>query len=115
MANFWGRIDILVNNAGLGLPALIEEGGSRHLRRQFETNVFGALDVATATIPFIRESKSGCIVTIGSRSVWKPDIPGLGPYAASKAALHGIGFLFITLKLRPPNPLARSCNRIPHG
>ncbi|KIM38502.1 hypothetical protein M413DRAFT_447730 [Hebeloma cylindrosporum] len=90
MAKFWGRIDILVNNAGFGLPALVEEGGTRLLRRQFDTNVFGVLDVATATIPFIRESKSGCVVTIGSRSAWKPEIPLIGPYAASKAAVHAL-------------------------
>ncbi|KAF8900767.1 hypothetical protein CPB84DRAFT_1021569 [Gymnopilus junonius] len=42
---FWGQIDVLVNNAGIGLASLVEEGGSKILRKQFETNVFGVLDV----------------------------------------------------------------------
>ncbi|KAF9560790.1 NAD(P)-binding protein [Agrocybe pediades] len=89
-AKFWGHIDILVNNAGYGLPGLIEEGGSKLLRRQFDTNVFGVLDVTTATLPYLRQSKDSCVVVIGSRSAWKAELPGLGHYAASKAAIHAV-------------------------
>ncbi|KAF5310169.1 hypothetical protein D9619_010213 [Psilocybe cf. subviscida] len=88
MALLWGGIDVLVNNAGFGLPGLVEEGGSKLLRRQFETNVFGLMDVTTAALPHLRESTDACVVVIGSRSVWTPEIVGLGPYAASKAAVH---------------------------
>ncbi|KAJ3495562.1 hypothetical protein NLJ89_g10607 [Agrocybe chaxingu] len=106
-AAYWGRIDILVNNAGYGLPGLMEEGGSKLLRRQFETNVFGVLDVTTATLPYLRANRSGCVVVIGSRSTWRAELPGLGEslpglsmqlqlnelsghYAASKAAVHAV-------------------------
>ncbi|KAF8148007.1 hypothetical protein B0H34DRAFT_271973 [Crassisporium funariophilum] len=89
-ATTWGRVDILVNNAGYGLPGLVEEGGNKQLRRQFETNVFGLMDVTTATLPHLRANKSGCVVILGSRSAWKPEIAGLGHYAASKAAVHAI-------------------------
>ncbi|KAJ3485825.1 hypothetical protein NLJ89_g11866 [Agrocybe chaxingu] len=58
-AAFWGRIDVLVNNAGIVFPGLMEEGGSKFLRRQLETNVFGVLDVTTATLPYLRESQPG--------------------------------------------------------
>lgn len=44
------------------------------LRRQFETNVFGVLDVTNATLPYLRESR-GILVVIGSRSAWKPELP----------------------------------------
>jgi len=47
---------------------------SKLLRRQFETNVFGVLDVTTATLPYLRQSTDGCVVVVGSRSAWKPEL-----------------------------------------
>ncbi|KAF8964496.1 hypothetical protein BDZ97DRAFT_1815400 [Flammula alnicola] len=102
MATFWGHIDILVNNAGYGLPGLMEEGGSKLLRRQFETNVFGVMDVTTATLPHLRESKDACVVVVGSRSVWTAEVAGLGHYAASKAAVHAMTEALMT-ELAPLN------------
>ncbi|KAG6856147.1 hypothetical protein H0H87_007052 [Tephrocybe sp. NHM501043] len=86
----WGQIDILVNNAGIGLPSLLEEGGAAHLRRQFATNVFGVIDLTAAVLPHLRASKQAAILVVGSRSAWKTEIPGIGPYSASKAAVHSL-------------------------
>ncbi|KAH9476334.1 putative oxidoreductase YusZ [Psilocybe cubensis] len=72
---FWNQIDVLVNNAGSFTGGMMEEGGSKLLRRQFDTNVFGTLDVTTATLPYLRQSKDACVVTIGSRSAWKAELP----------------------------------------
>ncbi|KAJ2916163.1 hypothetical protein MD484_g4236, partial [Candolleomyces efflorescens] len=88
-AAFWGRIDVLVNNAGFGQPALAEEGGSKICRKQYEVNVFGLLDMTSATLPHIRASK-GYLVNIGSRSAWHTQIPGLAFYSSSKAAVQAI-------------------------
>ncbi|KAJ7935921.1 hypothetical protein B0H13DRAFT_1699514 [Mycena leptocephala] len=85
---FWGGIDVLVNNAGYGSKALVEEGGSE-MRREYETNVFGTLNVTTAVLPYMRAKRSGTIVMIGSRASWRPEFPvSLGFYASSKAALR---------------------------
>jgi len=84
---FWGKIDVLVNNAGFGTAALMEEGGTKTMRHVFDTNVFGVLDVTNAALPYLRKTKDSCVVVIGSRSAWKADLPGLGFYSASKAAV----------------------------
>ncbi|KAF8201221.1 hypothetical protein K438DRAFT_1821625 [Mycena galopus ATCC 62051] len=89
-ATVWGRLDVVVNNAGAGYPGLLEEGGSDLLRKQFQVNFFGVMDVCAASLPHLRVQKSGTIVVIGSRSAWKPELVGLGAYASSKAAVHAL-------------------------
>ncbi|KZT06464.1 NAD-P-binding protein [Laetiporus sulphureus 93-53] len=89
--SIWGRVDVLVNNAGYGAKSLIEEGGCEVAMKQFQTNLFGVINVTNAILPHMRERKSGTVVMIGSRSAWKADMPTAGIYIASKAALHALG------------------------
>lgn len=85
----FGGIDVLVNNAGYGLLGALEELSEEDLRSQFETNLFGALNVTRAVLPHFRERRSGHVVQISSLSGVVPN-PGEGAYAASKFALEGI-------------------------
>jgi NAD(P)-dependent dehydrogenase (short-subunit alcohol dehydrogenase family) len=85
----FGRLDIVVNNAGYGHFGLVEELTEAEARAQLETNLFGALWVTQAALPFLREQGSGHILqvsSIGGISAF----PLVGIYHASKWALEGI-------------------------
>ncbi|KAF5375786.1 hypothetical protein D9757_008988 [Collybiopsis confluens] len=83
----FGRIDVLINNGGVGMKSLVEEADAQRFTRQFQINVFGHIDVTNAVLPHMRARKSGTIVVMGSRSTWRPELPAIGLYASSKAAL----------------------------
>jgi NAD(P)-dependent dehydrogenase (short-subunit alcohol dehydrogenase family) len=85
----FGGIDVLVNNAGYGYRAAVEEADDADIRRLFDTNVFGAVDLIKAVLPDMRANRSGSILNISSIGArLKP--AGSGYYAATKAALEGI-------------------------
>ncbi|HEY4066358.1 MAG TPA: oxidoreductase [Burkholderiaceae bacterium] len=84
-----GAIDVLVNNAGYGHQGTIEETSLDELRRQFEVNVFGAVAMIQAVLPFMRRRRRGHILNITSMG-GIITFPGLGAYHGSKFALEGI-------------------------
>ncbi len=87
-ADFLGSLDVVVNNAGYGLFGMVEEITEAQARAQIETNVFGALWVTQAALPFMREQRSGHILQVSSIGGVHA-FPGLGLYHASKWALEG--------------------------
>ena len=84
-----GPIDVLVNNAGYGHEGILEESTIDELRRQFEVNVFGAVAVAQAVLPYMRKRRAGHIVNITSMGGFIT-LPGIAFYTGSKAALESI-------------------------
>ena len=81
-------LDAVVNNAGIAIAAPIEFVPPAELRRQFEVNVFGLVDVTQAFIPLLRKAK-GRIVNIGSIA-GRVTTPLVGPYCASKHAVEAL-------------------------
>jgi NAD(P)-dependent dehydrogenase (short-subunit alcohol dehydrogenase family) len=62
----FGGLDIVVNNAGYGHFGMVEEISEQEARAQIETNLFGALWVTQAALPFLREQGSGHIIQVSS-------------------------------------------------
>lgn len=84
-----GPIDVLVNNAGYGHEGLLEESPLAELRRQFEVNVFGAVAMIKAVLPFMRARRRGHILNVTSMG-GHITMPGIAYYCGSKFALEGI-------------------------
>jgi NAD(P)-dependent dehydrogenase (short-subunit alcohol dehydrogenase family) len=85
---YLGRLDIVINNAGYGHFGMVEELSEADIRDQLETNLFGALWITQAALPFMREQGSGHILqvsSIGGISAF----PNVGAYHASKWGLEG--------------------------
>jgi NAD(P)-dependent dehydrogenase (short-subunit alcohol dehydrogenase family) len=85
----FGGLDIVINNAGYGHFGFVEELTEEEARAQLEANLFGALWVTQAALPYLREQGSGHILqvsSIGGISAF----PWVGIYHASKWALEGL-------------------------
>ncbi|WP_343671216.1 SDR family NAD(P)-dependent oxidoreductase [Chitinophaga sp.] len=85
----FGNIDVVVNNAGYGQWGTLEELSDKETRRNFDVNVFGALNVIRNVMPHFRSNKSGHIINIASIGGFVGTFSGFGIYFATKFAMVG--------------------------
>jgi NAD(P)-dependent dehydrogenase (short-subunit alcohol dehydrogenase family) len=85
----FGGIDVLVNNAGYGLLSGVEEATDAEVRKQYDTNVFGLLNVTRAVLPQMRKQHSGHVINVSSLFGFG-SIGGWGLYGSTKFAVEGI-------------------------
>jgi NAD(P)-dependent dehydrogenase (short-subunit alcohol dehydrogenase family) len=84
----FGRIDVVVNNAGYSDLASFEDTTIDSFRTQFDTILYGVVNVSKAAVPVLREQGSGHIFQVSSLSV-RVSAPGLTAYQAAKWAVTG--------------------------
>jgi len=84
-----GTLYGLFNNAGWGQPGAVEDLKRHVLRAQFETNLFGTLELTNRLIPVMRRQGFGRII-MNSSVLGFAAMPMRGAYNASKFALEGI-------------------------
>ncbi|WP_027350826.1 SDR family oxidoreductase [Halotalea alkalilenta] len=95
----FGRLDILVNNAGVSSPldGPLGKADLAEVRRLFETNFFGTLEVTQALLPLLKKAPSARIVNVSSGlgslarnsdPDWEYGAVQLTGYNSAKAALN---------------------------
>ena len=84
-----GKLDALFNNGAYGVPGLLEDMPRDALRANFETNVFGWMDLTRRVIPTMRAQGSGRIV-MNSSVLGLVTLPWRGSYNATKFAIEGL-------------------------
>ena len=83
------KINILINNAGYGLFGALEDMFLDEIKRQFDTNLFGAIRTIKEVLPSMRKQKNGIIINVTSIA-GVVGIPAECAYVSSKFALEGL-------------------------
>ena len=108
----FGRIDAVVNNAGYGLIGAFEAATPEQIEKQFQTNVFGVMNVCREILPYFREQRRGHIVNVASVG-GRMTFPLYSLYHATKWAVEGfseslqfeVDQFNIRLKIIEPGPI----------
>jgi NAD(P)-dependent dehydrogenase (short-subunit alcohol dehydrogenase family) len=97
----FGAIDVIVNNAGYGAVGAFEAASDAQIRRQFDTNVFGVMNVIRGILPYFRGRKAGTIINVTSMG-GHLTFPLYSIYHATKWAVEGFSES-LHFELRPFN------------
>lgn len=81
------RIDLLVNCAGMGISGSVENSPNEKIKKIFDVNFFGTVNMCKASVPYMRKNGFGRIVNISSVAGELP-IPFQTFYSATKASIE---------------------------
>ena len=84
----FGAIDVVLNNAGYSLIGPFETASLEDVERQFNTNVFGIMNVVREILPHFRLKQAGTINNIASIG-GRIGFPLYSLYNSSKFAVEG--------------------------
>lgn len=82
-----GHIDLLVNCAGIGISGSVENSPNEKIKKIFDINFFGTVNMCKAVLPYMRNGNFGRIVNISSVAGELP-IPFQTFYSATKASIE---------------------------
>ncbi|WP_338814369.1 SDR family oxidoreductase [Bernardetia sp. Wsw4-3y2] len=85
----FGKIDVVLNNAGYGTAGVLESASDEQIKRQFDVNLFGLIDVIRAFLPHFRENKNGLFMNVSSIG-GLITLPMFSIYHATKWAVEGL-------------------------
>ena len=108
----FGRIDAVVNNAGFAVVGPFEAATEEQIQQQFQTNVYGLMNVCREILPYFREQKRGTIVNVASMG-GRITFPLYSLYHATKWAVEGFSEALqfevrefnIKIKIIEPGPI----------
>jgi len=86
--NDFGTLDVVLNNAGYGAVGPFEAASKEQVQRQFDTNVFGVMNVTRAILPYFRQRKDGIIINVSSMG-GRITFPIYSLYHGTKWAVEG--------------------------
>lgn len=89
LARGGGRLDALFSNGAYGQAGAVEDLSRAVMRAQFETNLFGTMELTNRIIPVMRKQGYGRII-MNSSVLGLVALPYRGAYSASKFALEGL-------------------------
>ena len=84
----YGKIDTLINNAGIWIEGRLEDNQYERMKKVFDVNVLGAMNLTQKVIPHMKKLKKGRIVNVVSQAGLYPKAER-SVYHASKYALRG--------------------------
>jgi NAD(P)-dependent dehydrogenase (short-subunit alcohol dehydrogenase family) len=85
-----GRIDAVVHFAGMGLRGFFEDLNMQEIRRLYDVNVFGIMELTQAVLPHMRARRSGRIIITASAAGRMGEMSIAG-YSSGKFAVVGLG------------------------
>ncbi|MGB4609200.1 MAG: SDR family NAD(P)-dependent oxidoreductase [Saccharofermentanales bacterium] len=96
-----GQLNIVICNAGFGISGPIELTPTEDIKRQFDVNFHGTVNMIQATVPYLRQSGGGRILCVSSVAAIMP-IPYQSFYTCTKASINQL-VLTLNNELRPFN------------